>query len=447
MHLVTDPSPRTPLMDFIPMCPVPLAFPTRAPFHLKEFVEVLERAPRGGMRVLCSVPIRHHKTSTVMCAIVKWLKDDPTLSIGYMAYGLQRAKDVAKEIRDMARNMGLQAVKGHDEIVNWRTEEGGGVKAFSADQSILGSSIDVLIVDDPYEGQSQADDPRVRELVTKTIDFYTNRLMPKGSCIIVMSRFHPEDAIGERSRRKAVPWLYIHNRAIQEDGTAYAHEVFTLEELLAKKAEAAEEDPTERTWYNQWQNEPRAPGAEYFNDPAKYPLDPPHWAGYRDYMGIDMAFTTGRTADWFAIVVARQCMGKYYIRNAHRFKADPREVPSIIKASFATYGRMPIYSYMSGPERGTIGRLADQGIQIQAMQPKVNKLWRAQRAIALWRSGNILVPQFGAWVEGFVGRAKLFRGAETDDDDEVDALVSLIDATFGQSGGFGPIGVQPRRMA
>jgi hypothetical protein len=41
------------------------------------------------------------------------------------------------------------------------------------------------------------------------------------------------------------------------------------------------------------------------------------------------------------------------------------------------------------------------------------------------------VPQHEAWVDEFIGRAQSFRGVEGDDDDEIDALVSVCDGGLG----------------
>ena len=433
------------LLDFIPKCPGPGGLKLRSPYHLADFCGHLERAPRGGLRVLCPVPIRHHKTWTVICAIAKWLKDDPTLNITYMSYDKRRVEDICKDVRELCRNIGITKQTLRDTILNWSTAEGGGVQGFSADQSRLGSDIDVLVWDDPIAGPDEADDPRIRDTVDRVIDFYTNRLMPKGSCIGVMSPFHPDDPM---MRRRARGWSYQQASAIMvsPDGTerAFAPDVYTLDELKAKRAEIAEGDPSMRVWWSQWMCQPRSDATNYLNQPARYGTLP-EYAGWRDAAGIDMAFTAGRASDWFAVAAGRFYGNRLYLMFVHRFKADPKEVPTILGQIFSQWSHMPVFSYVSGPERGNISTLAGQGFEIQGMQAKVNKLWRSQRMIGAWRKGEILVPNDPPWAKGFINRAMNFRGRDGDEDDEVDAVVSLYDGMTGFDGGDGPMMIGERR--
>jgi phage terminase large subunit-like protein len=431
-----------PLLDYIPTCDPRW---TNPPTHLKEFVDVLEQAPYGSLRVLCSCPIRHYKTSCVIGAIAHWLKRYPKLRIIYMTFGIKRAENVSKDIRDTCQRMGIDPKKGFDTIQTWRNEEGGGVSVMSAQQSRLGEDVDILIVDDPFESGTDADKPEIRQTVDDTIAHYTMRLSRGGSCIVVMSRWHPDDAIG---RREKIGWRYIHRRAVETingERVALAPEVRTLKELDDIRDDIRKQDPTERIWFSQWQNEPFTPSTNYLSDPLRYSVIP-GWQGYIDAMGIDMAFTKGRLADWFAIVVVRIYMGSVYIRNAYRFKGDPREAAVELRVQQGSYGVVPIFSYVSGPERVAIGSLAEQGIAVQPMQAETNKLWRAQKMINLWNAGRILVPSHAPWVGPFIERAKNFRGVDGDDDDEVDALVSVVNAMMFGSGSGGTLVLGRRCM-
>jgi hypothetical protein len=115
----------------------------------------------------------------------------------------------------------------------------------SAQQSRLGADVDVLVVDDPFESPEEADRLEVRDAVDKTITHYTMRLSRGGSTVLVMSRFHPDDAIGRRIDRKAESWSYVHKPAIEVvDGVEVplSPEVRTLEELHAIRAALANHD-------------------------------------------------------------------------------------------------------------------------------------------------------------------------------------------------------------
>lgn len=456
-----------PLLKFIPgLSPEIDGVPTDSPEHLQPLPDLLAKAPGGNLRVVSDTATRHGKTTLLKHAIVWWLIANPKLDIMYLSNVVDFAHRQNREMMELFRSAGGELSDTHATMKEWRTSAGGGVYAASTEQPIIGRGAHVIVIDDPFEGPEDADNPARRKIIDERITFATTRLHPGGSIFLVMSPFHPDDA--SQKRRHDPRWLHVHLAAIHGhcakppscipggcictcvdcrlDGKPLWPQVRPLEWLEEVRAELRKDDPTERIWFAQYMGEPRNPEADYFGEPARYEHEPPNWSGFRDVMGIDMSFTSGRPNDWFAIIVARVLLGKFYIRNAYRFKADPREVPAIIKSTWAQYGKMPIFSYMSGPERGSLSILAGHGIAVEAMQPRVNKLWRAQRTIALWKQGSIVVPKLGSWVDGFIGRAKAFRGVEGDDDDEVDAMVSLVDAMLGAAGPGEPTACGPRRM-
>jgi hypothetical protein len=383
---------------------------------------------------VCGVPIRHWKTCTLIAAIAQWLTDDPTLRIIYMTYSDKRATEVCKDIRDTCKRMGVKVASGFDTIVAWRTVEGGGVTGMSAQQSRLGADVDILLWDDPFESGIEADKPEIRQTVDETIAHYTMRLSRGGSCVGVMSRWHPDDAIGRRLRRTRETWEYVHARAIENEGTederAFAPEVRTLPELKQIRLALAEQDPSERLWWSQWMNEPRAPSGDLFRDPARYDALPT-WPGHRTMYGLDMSYSQAKISDWAAVVALRVWGSKAFVLNVSRFKLSIGLIANRLQQARETWGRGPVYSYVSGPEVGIVQDMNLRGLQVQGLPARFNKLVRAERTIVRWNRGDVLVPQHEAWVDEFVGRAQSFRGVEGDDDDEIDALVSVCDGGLG----------------
>jgi predicted phage terminase large subunit-like protein len=442
------------LVDFVPA----LSPEFERPGHLAELGELFERAAAvcrgegGALRACCTYPIRHWKTEFTSHGVIWLLKQFPFLRIIILAHSFDRAEHLGKRVRELASRTDIGPTKGWSTIYNWQNEHGGGVVVMSADQSKEGHDCHVLIADDPIDEHGAAN-PQKREEVDRAINYYTARCMMKGRpgpVFLIMSRQHPDDPIGRRLNRTAVKWQHLHQSAIVGLGTpderAFAPNVWPLEELQRLRVEMRESDPTERVFWSRFQGEPRAEGASYFSDKPKRYLEIPPWA-FRDGIGIDMAFTAKRTSDWFAIVRARFVGRQVYLQDVERFKADPREVPQRLKDALAASVNAPIFSYMSGPERGNCITLAnDHGISVQAMQPRVNKLWRSQRTIAKWNAGDILVPADAPWARGFIARATLFTGNEGDEDDEIDALVSVCDAMLGLVDTAGPGTVGTRRI-
>jgi predicted phage terminase large subunit-like protein len=143
-----------------------------------------------------------------------------------------------------------------------------------------------------------------------------------------------------------------------------------------------------------------------------------------------MSYSAGSAADYFALVVGRSYGGQLFVRRVVRTHADLSVIEHEIRAAWETYGKCPVYTYYAGPERGAIQHLTLRGVPVQGMPARFNKDVRAQKTRAMWNAGRLLVP-LGDEYGGFIRRARAFRGAEADADDEIDALVSLVDGVIG----------------
>lgn len=391
------------------------------------------------LRVLCTYPIRHYKTETFLHGVLWLLMHEPTLRIVVLTYSHGRAKDMGKRLRELARRTEVGPARGFDTIEDWKNDAGGGVVVMSAEQSKEGYDCHVLLCDDPLDEVGAASAEK-REQVDRAISYYTARCMRKGRpgpVLLIMSRQHPDDPIGRRVARTAVRWRHLHQPAIIGLGTsqerAFAPNVWPLEELRRIREEAKESDPYERVFWSRFQGEPVAVGASFYREPARY-TTLPEWLGFREAIGLDMSYSPKRTADWFAATLVRFVDRKAYVVATLRVKPDPREVPGLIRAmqAMSRGGNAPVYTYAGGPEFGVVARLnADHGLNVQAMNAGLNKLWRSQRTIKRWNDGEILVPADAVWAASYIKRIQGFSGLDGDEDDENDALVSVCDAVLG----------------
>jgi len=412
----------------------------RAPYHLKDWCEMIEACEQGGVRAMCSIPIRHFKTTTTMFGIAWLLARRPWLRIIVMCSDHERANDLGKQIRRTCEQLtpegvtGIGPVRGDNLITSWKNEAGGGVSTMSAAQSRLGRDVDVLIADDPLDEHGAAI-AETRDAVDHALSHYAARAIRDGkigSVLILMSRWSPDDPIGRRLLRKEETWRYVHHAALDDDGNAFAPDIMSADVLNQMRRALAEQDPSERLWFAQLQNDPRVPGLELFGEPALF-AELPAFYGFRNGIGIDMSYSAARTADYFAMVVGRAYGGALFLRHVVRTRADINAIENELRTALEMYGRCPVYSYTSGPEVGAIHYLASRGIPVQAMPARFSKFVRAQRTRVAWNGGKVLLPVNAPWCDGFKRRVMLFRGAESDQDDELDALTSLYDGMIGAS--------------
>ena len=420
-----------PLLELIPA----LTPQHRAPYHLRDWTELIEAASENSVRAMCSVPIRHFKTETTVHGIIYLLLRHPTWRVIFLTHSAEAANKWGKRIRQLAQATEVGPTRGQDTISDWRNDQGGGVVVMSADQSRIGYDCNVLIVDDPLD-ELHCHDPMVRDAVDAAISMYTARCMKDGRpgpVLIVASRFDPDDPIGRRLERTAVTWSYVHNSAILDDGLpterAFAPDVWPLEELRKVRAEFAEYDPYERVWWAQFMNDPKPVGSDLFGVPTLYSKLPDY--SFRLGYGADMAFTSGMSSDFFAICAGKVFDKQLYVLDFQRVKLDATQIEATSRQFLNMYGTAPIYSYVSGPEMGTLKLMRERGIPMVPMRARYNKMVRAQRTIRRHNDGLIQWPDGAAWRKSVLARISRFRGADKDQDDEVDALVSLSDGALG----------------
>jgi predicted phage terminase large subunit-like protein len=422
----------------------------RTPEHLGVWLDLIERAAAGEpVRALCSYPIRHFKTETTLLGIVWLLVQDPTARWLLLTHSFERARTIGKELRRYAQAARVGPVVGFNTIDSWQNEHGGGAVVMSAEQSRLGENVHGLLFDDPLD-EYAAEDIRRRDAVDRTIIHYTTRCQRAGRpgpVLGVMSRWHPDDPIGRRLERKAEPWIHAHQPAIIDDGLpterAFAESVVPLVELRRKREIEREIDPTLKFWWAQQMGDPQPEGTRLFRaDPERYNVLP-EW-NFRLAFGADLAFSAGEGSDYFALVAVKIIGTKCYVLESTRTRLEPHMIESTCNAFLSKYGNLhaPIYSYVSGPEVGTVKLMRERGLNFWPLRAKYNKLVRAQRTIKRWNDGYIVVPAAAPWVPPFLRRVENFRGEDKGhDDDEVDALVSVCDGAMGGTvagGGGGP---------
>lgn len=421
----------------------------QTPYHQADWCEQIEACLVGGVRALNSKPIRHHKTQTTIHGIAWLLLKDPSIRIIYMVADHEIANDRANIIRQTCETaavtfgIDIGPERGQNVKTSWTNAYGGGVIAMSAKQSKLGQDVDVLIFDDPLS-EHDAFDKKVRDAVDRAIVHYTaraGRTERRGSVLGIMSRWDPDDPIGRRIGRTAVEWDVKHAAAIilNEDGEerAFAPEVMPLEELHRRRAELKETDPSERLWYAQFQNDPLPDALGLFRSPDRYERLPetPH----RTVYGLDLAYSDGQYADFFALVVlkifeesfvedGRWVTGQRgYVVAAWRERWDPTMIESTCKMAARMYPGGVFFTYVSGPEIGTVRHLVEKGLPIHPMTARYGKRIRSQKTIEKNNSGRIVLPTSAPWVPGMAQRMVLFTGADNGDDDDIDALVSAVD--------------------
>ena len=405
--------------------------PQAEPIHLRRLTEAFERSEGTSVRAVVAVPCQHGKTICTMHAIVWLLIRNPRLKVAYVTYDARRALKIGKQLRQLARECGVQIAEEFDTITEWQTDEGGGVFCTSVDGGLTGETVDLLIVDDPYKNRAEAESAAGRDKVEEWYRGVANtRLTPGGSIFIVASRWHQEDLSG-RVLATDPDFENITLKAVSDEGEPLCpwgpdpRAPRTLEFLLKLKRVLGSYE-----WESLYQGNPRPSTGAVFLDPT---FGDPASEG-RIIIGVDLAYTAGASADHSsacALHISRA--GSAHVLEVARWRCSPTELAANLRRFFSGYAGAKAYSFTSGPESAVIQLLERDGVKISQM-PAVgiagSKYLRSQRTATAWNNGLITLPVGAPWADAFVREVRLFTGSGADSaDDQVDAIVSAFEAS------------------
>lgn len=422
------------LLDFIPALTPSFAAPT----HLFELCQLLERAPRGKLRVVISIPPRHAKTETILAAIAWWLSRDPSTKAMYCSYGARLAYSKSTRARRLAIAAGVKLRDDTRAKSEWMTEQDGGLVATGIGGDLTGRGAGVLVVDDPVKNRLEAESQVIRD---RTWAWFTStaltRLEPDGSVIIVQTRWHEDDLAGRAIEQG---YEYICLPAIDEKGTALWPERFSAERLAEVREEVGDYD-----WWSLYQQDPRPRGTQLFTDVVTCLLNDIPSVG-RVGIGVDLTRSGKKRSDPNAAVVIRRASDGFYyvcdVRHAPGALSSERRGDNVIERGFTLEIRdvqsihrgAPTMQFIGGIEDAIVtllGRLAEEDrVYIQTRQASADKWIRAQRFAAAWRAGLVRVPSDAEWFEDFLRELKNFTGAKGGLDNRVDAAAAAFELVW-----------------
>lgn len=382
---------------------------------------MFERIVRGDVvRAVVSTPPRHGKTELLIHGMVYLLADNPARQLSYIGYATTFAEDKSRKARTIAREVGVPISAEARSRKNWRTGVAdGGVWATSITGPLTGQGFGVMLVDDPIRDRATAESSTYREHHYEWFnDTAFTRLEPGGSCIVVQTRWHPDDLAGRLIRDG---WEVVNLPALSDEGAALWPERWPAERLLEIKAQLGEYG-----WASLYQGQPRPRGGALFRDVHFYDRLPE--APRRISIGLDLAYTQKTHADYSVAVVLAELGGSYYVLDVIRAQVEAPEFAARLRQLMATFpGVVPSW-YVGGQEQGIVSLLGQMGIPIHALPARSDKFVRAQPVSAAWNTKRVLLPQGPSWVSSFVGEVATFTGVSDPTDDQVDALAAAFDA-------------------
>lgn len=148
----------------------------------------------------------------------------PTDRFIVTSYASNLAQGHAAAVRDMiiehGAPYGLRLRPDESTRADWTLTAGGGVRARGVRSGLVGQSMSVGIIDDPYRDRAEADSPLIRERVWEWYSSaFVSRQAPGARQILTLTRWHVDDIAGRLLEREGRledggEWKVIHLPAI-----------------------------------------------------------------------------------------------------------------------------------------------------------------------------------------------------------------------------------------
>lgn len=395
-----------------------------------------------------------HNSELISRYLIVWyLGMFPDRQVIIVSYNEAKASEWGTFTRDVMKEwgpelFGLQVNPETSSKTEWKLKgHRGGVRAVGINGSLTGIGGDLIIIDDPVKNREEAESQVGRDAMFSWYgSTLRTRLMPQGTLILTMARWHPDDLTGkiqEQSAKsdKGDPWQYVSLPALAEapkdapedwrdplgraDGDPLWPEVWSRKALEQIQASISSAD-----WESLYQQKPNpAEGTMFKVD--KWVLRPaPPQVPLRKLRMWDLAATESKGADWtVGALVGMDAENRTYILDIQRFRREAADVERQVLATARSDGKfVPIWIEQ---ERAGAGKaqLASYkrmlvGYTVNGVKPEGTKVQRAAPYAAQQQDGNVTLVASDAWRDAFIEEHRVFDNGRWDD--QVDACATAF---------------------
>jgi predicted phage terminase large subunit-like protein len=421
----------------------------------KSLIELVQDVVDGkaGKRQIVSVPPQHGKSTIISKEAVSWILGRlPGVKVALTSFSHELASDFSKEVKDRTQMPLYQmifpdsnVIAGYDKSDNWMLSNNSLVRAKSTGRKLTGRRVDWLVIDDPHSGRRDAESVLSRKRV---MEWYfgdcVTRLSPDAVVFLIMTRWHPEDMVGQLTSTDYVNDLiaqekvkevfhYRNYPAISEDdddilgrplGEALFPEVRKLDFLESLRAGIPAYE-----WSSQFQGKPMTAGSGHVNLDKIHKI--PHSALPKNIemlRGWDLALTTKKSSDYSAGALCGydKANDHFYIVDMFHDKLPwalmKREMIrlALLEKQELNVNRMAmeaVVGFMIGYEEIRTALLGE--VKVTKRNPSSDKLMRAQPWFNKVDAGKVSVV-LGKWNRAFFEELMVFPDGSHDD--QIDAV-------------------------
>ncbi|MEP7738541.1 phage terminase large subunit [Nocardioides sp. 31GB23] len=402
-------------------------------------------------RQMLSMPPQEGKSQRISIWFPLWLLHrNPNLRIAIVSNGFDLARTFGEQIRDKLKanpQLGLTlssstAAKHEFKLLGYT----GGVVCVGIEGSLTGRPVDVLIIDDPYKDDKQADSKAWRETVQ---NFWRSvaltRLAPGAPAVIVQTRWRQDDLSGWLQTEYAGEWSVL-NIPAQADHDPEKGESDVLGRAPGEYMESARKrtvtdwvkkarEVGSRSWNAMYQGRPSpAEGGIIKRTWWKY-YDTPLWLEQPDgsrwvpseydqmLQSWDMTFKDTDSSDYVVGQVWMRRGPRVYlldqVRGRWSFTETRRQFVALSYRWPQAQAKL-IEDKANGPAVMSSLENSPVGIGVIPEEPYGSKTARLSAVAPFVEAANVYLPdpehiEGAAWVGGFVDEIAGFPTAAHDD--------------------------------
>lgn len=422
------------------------------------------------MRLIVSMPPRHGKSELLSHWTPIWyLANFPRKRIILASYAADFAASWGRKVRNTIVNSGIEMDLADDlgAAARWELSQGGGMTTAGVGGPITGRGADLLIIDDPVKNRAEAQSQVSR---THLWDWWRStartRLEPGGSIIIVMTRWHEEDLVGqllaEEDGEFAETWDHIRLPAIAEDedlyrdvGSALWPDRYDIDDLQRIRQAVGLED-----WAGLYQQRPAlAEGGLFKFQWWRFHKEWPKTIG-QVYQFWDTAYKTGESNDYSACVTMGVDRDTFYVLDVWRDKVDYPNLTRVAQALYRRYEPNRVFVEDAASGQSLVQSLRQEtNLPVLPVRVDKDKVSRANAVTGMLEAGRVSIPSNAQWLGPFLDELGMFpNGAH---DDQVDAFVGVLRQAMrqdlaslsgpevhdligvGRRNGYNPLGLDP----
>jgi predicted phage terminase large subunit-like protein len=405
-------------------------------WHHKVLAEKLMETEKGDIdRLMVLMPPRHGKSELASVRFPAWfLGRNPSLRVIATSYSARLAETFGRKVREIVADpkfrltFGFGLSKRSRASDRWETTEGGGYIAAGVGGSITGMGGDLLIVDDPFKNQEDADSKTYRDKVWEWYQstLYT-RIEKGGKIVVILTRWHEDDLAGRLLASGNDDWHVVSFPAVAEGDEEFRN---IGEPLWEDKYDSADLQRIKttvgtRVWNALYQQRPAPQDGAVFKKGwwRFYDRLPDDIDSY--IQSWDMTFSDSSGADFVVGQV-------WALKGSARYLVDQvRERMDFVKAIQAVREMTEKYpeanaKYIEDKANGpaVISALRNEIQGLIPVNPKGSKIARANSVCPVIEAGNVFLKKGARFSDELMEEASLFPAGKNDD--MVDAMTQAL---------------------